>query len=204
MRAIIIVDIQNDWCEGGAFSVPHASEIIPIVNQEIPKFDFVVVTQDWHPAIHGSFAINHPGSKVGDIVQLSGLPQILWPVHCVEDTKGAALHENLDISRLDHIVHKGIDAEIDSYSAFFDNGKFHGTGLATILHNHHVNKVAVVGLALDYCVKYTALDAVALGFKTYVLTDCCRAADVKPGDGDRALVEMAGKGINIIPRWVVE
>ncbi|NGO40594.1 bifunctional nicotinamidase/pyrazinamidase [Limisphaera ngatamarikiensis] len=198
MRCLLLVDLQNDFLPGGALPVPEGDAVIPVVNRLQPGFDLVVATQDWHPPNHGSFAVNHPGRRVGEVVDLDGLPQVLWPVHCVQFTPGAEFAPGLDTSRIVHVVRKGTDPRIDSYSGFFDNGKRRSTGLADFLRQQGVREVYVAGLATDYCVKATALDAVQLGFATRVITDACRGVNLQPGDVDRALAEMARAGVRLV------
>jgi nicotinamidase/pyrazinamidase len=197
MNALILVDIQNDFVPGGALAVPEGGQIVPIVNELQKKFELIVATQDWHPRDHASFAANHPGKKIGDVIEVDGLPQILWPVHCVQNTPGAELVPSLDRSRIDRIFHKGTDPHIDSYSGFFDNGHRKATGLGDHLKSKQVTDVYVCGLATDYCVKFTALDAVQLGFKTHVINDASRGVNLKPGDVDRAIDEMKGAGVEV-------
>jgi nicotinamidase/pyrazinamidase len=199
LNALIVVDLQNDFCPGGALAVPGGDEIIPLVNRLLPRFDRVVATQDWHPREHGSFAANHPGKKPGDVITLAGLPQILWPVHCVESTPGAELHPRLDRSRIEAIFRKGTDPQIDSYSGFFDNGRRHATGLGDYLRRQGVSEVYLCGLATDYCVKCTALDAVSLGLKTHLIPEACRGVNLQPDDADRALAEMQARGVILAP-----
>src|SRR3954468_12732007 len=153
MNALIIVDVQNDFVPGGALPVPEGDKVLPVINNLQPKFDLVVATQDWHPASHGSFAANHPGKKPGDVIQLKGLPQILWPVHCVQNTTGAAFVPTLDAKRIAKVFPKGTDPQVDSYSGFFDNGRQKATGLAEYLKQRGVTELYIVGLATDYCVK---------------------------------------------------
>ncbi len=197
-RALIIIDAQNDFCPGGKLPVPHGDEIIPLLNQLQEVFDIVIATQDWHPSEHMSFAGNHPGHKVGDIVTHQGLQQILWPAHCVQGSDGARLHAALNTQKIHKIVYKGTDPNLDSYSAFFDNGKQHATDLATYLQAMQVDEVYLAGLATDYCVKYSALDAAALGLKVHVITDACRGIDLHPGDIAQALDEMTGAGVKLV------
>jgi nicotinamidase/pyrazinamidase len=194
MKALIIVDVQNDFCEGGALAVQGGTAVVPAINAILPQFDVVVATQDWHPANHGSFAATYPGRAVGEIIELNGLPQILWPIHCVQNTAGADFHPDLDISGLDGIFQKGLDQMVDSYSGFFDNGRRHTTGLGEFLKLKGISQVYVCGLATDYCVKWTALDAISLGFETFVLQNACRGVNLVPGDSQTALreVELAG------------
>jgi nicotinamidase/pyrazinamidase len=198
VNALILADIQNDFCPGGALAVAGGDEVVPVVNRVMPQFDLVVATQDWHPPEHGSFAANHPGRQVGEMVDLDGLVQILWPVHCVQNTHGAELHAGLDRRRIDHYVRKGTDPAIDSYSGFFDNGHRRSTGLSEYLRQQGASKVYVCGLTTDYCVKYTALDAAQLGFRTWLVRDATRGIDRHSGDVDRAIAEMQQHGIRVI------
>jgi nicotinamidase/pyrazinamidase len=195
MNALLIIDIQNDFCPGGALAVPEGDRIIPVVNDLLGKFDLAVATQDWHPADHGSFAANHPGKTPGDIIKLAGLSQFLWPVHCVQGTPGAELHPSLNVSAIERVFRKGDDPQIDSYSGFFDNGRRKGTGLAEYLQSRGVDSIYLCGLATDFCVKFTALDAVQLGFKTYLIADASRGVNMIPGDVDRAIAEMEEAGV---------
>ncbi|MEY3442564.1 MAG: hypothetical protein RLZZ519_845 [Bacteroidota bacterium] len=198
MRAIILVDIQNDFLQNGALEVPDGEAIIPIVNQLQPLFDLVVMTQDWHPADHGSFAPNHPGLRPYDVVNLNGLQQVLWPTHCVQNSPGAEFSMALDIRNVDKIFQKGTDPGIDSYSGFFDNGRRKATGMGDYLHEKGVTSVYVCGLATDYCVKFTALDALSLGFETFLIEDASRGVNVNRGDVKKAVAEMKAAGIAIM------
>lgn len=175
MKALIIVDIQNDFCKGGALEVPDGDSIIPIVNDLQKKFPLVVATQDWHPSTHLSFASNHANAKPFDKTVLNGLDQVLWPDHCVQATPGADFHDALDVTRIEAIFRKGMDPSIDSYSGFFDNGHRKNTGLSGYLRNRYVEEVYVCGLAADFCVYFTAMDALSCGFKTYYIDDATRA-----------------------------
>jgi nicotinamidase/pyrazinamidase len=200
MNALIIVDLQNDFLPGGALPVPHGDEVVPIANELQSRFDVVVATKDWHPPEHGSFAVNHPAKKPGDRIILDGIEQILWPVHCVQNTRGAEFADSFDTSRIAHVFHKGIDPLIDSYSTFFDNAHRRHTGLAHCLETRGIKDIYLVGLALDYCVKYSALDARHLGLDTHVILDGCRGIGLKPGDIDRALDEMKRAGAVLLKR----
>jgi nicotinamidase/pyrazinamidase len=191
---LIIVDLQNDFLPGGALAVPHGDEIIPIANELQLKFDLVLATKDWHPSDHGSFTPNHPGKKPGDRINLDGIEQILWPVHCVQNTYGAEFAPGFDTSRIADVFHKGTERNIDSYSTFFDNAHRRHTGLAHYLEKRGINDVYLMGLALDYCVKYSALDARHLGLNTHVIVDGCRGIELKSGDIGRALDEMKRVG----------
>jgi nicotinamidase/pyrazinamidase len=194
MNALILVDLQNDFLPGGALGVPHGDEIIPLANKVQRKFELVLATKDWHPSDHGSFAANHKGKKPGDRIMLDGIEQILWPVHCVQNTHGAEFAPLFDPSRIAHVFHKGTERNIDSYSTFFDNAHRRHTGLAHYLEQRGVDGVYLMGLALDYCVRYSTLDARHLGLKTYVVLDGCRGIELEPGDIARAQDEMKHAG----------
>ncbi len=196
-RALILVDIQNDFCPGGALAVPDGDKVIPIANRVMKHFDLVVATQDWHPANHASFAANHLGMKIGDVIELGGQRQVLWPVHCVQNTFGAAFVQGLDQSRIERVFQKGMDSNVDSYSGFFDNDHHHATGLGDYLKSESVQKVWVMGLATDYCVKFTALDARQLGLDAALIEDGCRGVELKPGDIAAAIDEMQTAGVKI-------
>jgi nicotinamidase/pyrazinamidase len=198
MNALIIVDLQNDFLPGGALPVPQGDEVIPVVNELQSRFDVVVATQDWHPPNHGSFAANHPGKKPGNRIILDGIEQILWPVHCVQNTHGAEFAPAFDTSRIAHVFHKGVDPRIDSYSTFFDNAHRRHTGLADYLKKRSIKEIFLMGLALDYCVKYSALDARELGLKTHVILDGCRGIELERGDISRAVDEMKQAGATIL------
>src|SRR5580658_5419757 len=195
MNALILVDIQNDFLPGGALAVPDGDKIIPVANRLQALFPLVVATQDWHPVNHGSFAANHPGKKVFEQIDLNGLPQTLWPVHCVQGTTGAELATDLQRERIAKIFPKGTDAGIDSYSGLFDNGHRKSTGLGEWLKAKDATEVFVCGLATDYCVKFTALDAAQLGFKTYFIEDASRGVNLQPNDARNAIAEMNGAGV---------
>jgi nicotinamidase/pyrazinamidase len=177
MNALIIVDVQNDFLPGGSLAVKDGFDIIPVINSIQTKFDLVVATQDWHPAKHKSFASNHPDKKAFDEIELDGLPQVLWPDHCVQETTGAEFSNQLDSKRIEAIFRKGMDKNIDSYSGFFDNGKRKSTGLAPYLKGRDVTSVFVAGLAADFCVYFTAMDALEQGFQTSIITDATKAID---------------------------
>lgn len=199
LKALILVDLQNDFLPMGALPVPDGDQVIPLANQIQQRFDLVVATQDWHPSKHGSFAASHPGKVPGDVIDLNGLQQTLWPVHCVQNTVGSAFAPGLDISRVRKIFRKGTAPGIDSYSGFFDNGQRRATGLGDHLLESEkgVSEVFVLGLATDYCVKFTALDARRLGFRTTVVEDGCRGVDLRPGDVKRAIEEMRDAGVQM-------
>jgi nicotinamidase/pyrazinamidase len=198
MKTLILVDIQNDFIPGGALPVPEGDRIVPLVNRLQDRFDLVVATQDWHPADHGSFAANHPGRKPGEVIDFHGLRQILWPVHCVQNTPGAAFVPGLETRRISRVFQKGTDPTIDSYSGFFDNGRRKATGLGDYLKEKGATDVYVCGLATDYCVKFTALDARSLGFKTFLIEDASRGVNLKPGDVESAVEEMRRAGVIVV------
>ena len=198
MKALILVDIQNDFLPGGALAVPDGDAVIPVANQLQPAFPIVVATQDWHPPNHGSFADSHPGRNVFEQTELNGLPQTLWPAHCVQSTPGAALAADLNQEGVTKVFRKGTDAAIDSYSGFFDNGHRKSTGLGDWLKEKGVTEVFVCGLATDYCVKFTALDAAQLGFRTSVIEDASRGVNLGADDVKNALSEMKRAGIKIV------
>ena len=198
MKALILVDIQNDFLPGGALAVPDGDAIIPNVNRLQDAFPLVVATQDWHPRNHGSFAANHPGKSVFEQIDLNGLPQTLWPVHCVQRTKGAELAPNLRRDRIARVFQKGTDPRIDSYSGLFDNEHKKSTGLGEWLKEKGVNEVFVCGLATDYCVKFTALDAIPFGFATSLIADASRGVNLRSDDVQSAIEEMKRAGVKII------
>jgi nicotinamidase/pyrazinamidase len=198
MKALILVDIQNDFLPGGALAVPDGDAVIPVVNRVQPLFPLLVATQDWHPADHGSFAVTHPGRKVSERIELNGLPQTLWPVHCVQNTRGAQLATALNQERIAKVFPKGTDPEIDSYSGLFDNGRRKSTGLGEWLKVQGVDEVYVCGLATDYCVKHTALDAAQMGFSTHLIVDATRGVNLQPNDVARAIEEMRQAGVRMV------
>ena len=194
--ALIVVDVQNDFCPGGALAVDGGDEIVPLVNALIGGFDHVVLTQDWHPAGHSSFASAHPGRRPFDTLDMPYGPQTLWPDHCVQGTKGADFHPGLDRTKAQMIIRKGFRPAIDSYSAFFENDRATPTGLAGYLRERGLSDLTFVGLATDYCVAYSALDAVRQGFAATVRLDACRAIDLG-GSLDAMKREMAAAGVTL-------
>jgi len=193
--ALLIVDVQYDFLPRGALAVSEGDQVIPIINRLIPKFELVIATQDYHPVNHSSFVTNHPNHKVGDLIDLNGVTQILWPTHCVQGTPRALISDQLPLARLTHVMQKGTDPGIDSYSVFFDNGRKRATGLHDYLQEQKVVEIFVCGLATDYCVKYSVLDSISLGLKTYLISDACRSVDLQLGDSARALQEMQAAGV---------
>ena len=198
MKALVIVDVQNDFMKGGALEVPQANEIIPLVNQLQKKFELVVFTKDWHPANHKSFASNNSGKKNYDVIDLNGIEQVLWPDHCIENTFGSEIHSDILVAEGAFFFEKGTDPEIDSYSGFFDNGRKKATGLHHFLKGKNVTDVYVCGLATDFCVKFTALDAKELGYNTFLFKKATKAVNLSPVDFENALSEMTLKGISVI------
>lgn len=201
MRALLLIDLQNDFLPGGALAVPRGDEVLAPANALAARrdlFPVVAATQDWHPADHASFASQHPGRLPGDLIDLDGAPQVLWPDHCVQGTRGAELAEAVVRDPIQHVARKGEDRRIDSYSGFFDNGHGRATDLADWLRAAGVDEVFVLGLATDYCVRWTALDAVRLGFKTSVVVDACRGVGLAPDDIPKAFEEMMAAGVALV------
>ena len=196
MKALLLIDIQNDFIPGGSLAVEGGDEIIEVVNALQQNFRLIVATQDWHPPHHKSFASKHDGKKLFEEIELNGLPQVLWPDHCVQGTLGAGFSDRLQMNRVEAIFRKGTDEEIDSYSGFFDNGHRKSTGLADYLRGKQVTEVFIAGLAADYCVYYTAKDAIAEGFTTYIIEDAVRAISA---DGfNQAKDDIRGGGGKVI------
>jgi nicotinamidase/pyrazinamidase len=193
-EALIVIDVQNDFCPGGALAVAEGETIINRINGLMGEFATVVLTQDWHPADHASFAANHPGAEPFSLTQMPYGPQVLWPTHCVQGTKGAEFHSALRTDPAQLVIRKGFRPKIDSYSAFFENDHSTPTGLDGYLRSRGVTAVTLVGLATDYCVAYSALDAAQLGFKATVLEGACRAIDLN-GSLDEARDKMRAAGV---------
>jgi nicotinamidase/pyrazinamidase len=198
MDALLLIDIQKDFLPGGSLEVKEGDRVIPVANELQPYFELVVATQDYHPRDHGSFAANHEGKKPGEYIELQGLEQILWPVHCVQGTEGAEFADDLKMDQVARIFRKGTDAEIDSYSGFFDNGHKRSTGLGDYLKEKGVDRVFIVGLAADVCVKFTALDALKEGFKTVVVKDGTRAVNLQEGDYEKTMEELSDEGAEMM------
>lgn len=204
MDALLLIDLQNDFTPAtsnspqGALAVADGNQVVAVANALMPCFDLVVAMQDWHPKGHLSFASQYPSKNIGDIITLQGLEQILWPDHCVQETPGADFLPDLDCEKIAYVVRKGTDQNIDSYSGFFDNGQQKTTELGTYLNQQGADKLYISGLATDYCVKFTVLDALELGFNTVVIQDGCRAVNLWPNDANKALEEMHAAGAKII------
>lgn len=195
MKALIIVDMQNDFLEGGALAVENGNELIDRINKLQENFELVVATQDWHPSKHKSFASQHENSKEFDVIDWKGTPQTLWPDHCVQGTFGAEIHKGLNQKKIEAIIRKGTNPEIDSYSAFFDNQRKKSTGLDGYLKNHDVTSVYICGLAADFCVYYSALDALSLGYPTHILEGSTKA--INPSNFEILKETFEKKGGNI-------
>jgi nicotinamidase/pyrazinamidase len=194
---LLVIDVQNDFCPGGALAVPHGDEVIAPIHRIAPRFRHIVLTQDWHPPNHSSFAASHPGKQPYDSIELAYGTQMLWPPHCVQGTRGADFHPSLDLPQAELILRKGFRPQIDSYSAFFENDLSTPTGLAGYLRERGFARVFLAGLAYDYCVGYSALDARRLGFPAIVLRDASRAIDL---NGSVASIEgeFAEAGVEVI------
>tara|TARA_A100000164_G_scaffold125379_1_gene111260 strand:- start:1318 stop:1908 length:591 start_codon:yes stop_codon:yes gene_type:complete len=196
LKALVIVDLQNDFLPGGTLEVPGGDEIVEKINDILDNYDLIIATKDWHPKDHISFASNHKNKNVGDVIISEGINQILWPDHCVQQSSGSDFPKNFNNSKINKIIYKGQNSNIDSYSAFFDNAKDSSTGLTDFLRIKKVEKVDFVGLATEYCVKFTALDSVNEGFYSRVITKCTRG--LNNNDCKLAFNEMRDKGIVLI------
>jgi nicotinamidase/pyrazinamidase len=194
-HALLVIDVQNDFCPGGALAVTGGNEIVSPINALMGEFSAVVLTQDWHPAGHSSFASSHQGQTPMSVIEMPYGPQVLWPDHCVQMTQGAAFHPNLRTDA-DLIIRKGFNSAIDSYSAFFENDHTTPTGLEGYLRTRGIDELTLVGLATDFCVNYSAVDAARLGFRVHVRTDLCRAIDFE-GSLANALDQMRSNGVSI-------
>jgi len=203
-RALIIVDLQNDFMPNGALPVPNGDEVIPIANAVQAHFEIIVASKDWHPVNHGSFATNHKGHIPGDVINLAGLSQVLWPAHCIQDSLGAEFVPGFDTHKITQVFYKGTDPKIDSYSTFFDNAHRKATGLADFLQKKKIVELYILGVATDYCVKYSVLDACHLGFKVYVIADGCRGINLKQDDSKHAFAEMKSAGARIIHSYEID
>jgi len=195
MHALLVIDVQNDFCPGGALAVADGDSIVAPINALMPDFDAVILTQDWHPAGHSSFASTHNAEPMS-LIEMPYGPQVLWPDHCIQGTTGAAFHEDLNVDAADLIIRKGYNPAIDSYSAFFENDKTTPTGLTGYLQTRGISTLTLVGLATDFCVNYSAVDAAQLGFKVTVCTDLCRAIDFD-GSLDVALSGLKDAGVTV-------
>ena len=195
MKALIIIDIQNDFLPGGSLEVKDGDKIITLINEMMDNYDHIIATKDWHPSNHVSFASNHPGKIIGDIIKINGLNQILWPDHCIQDSYGSEFPKELNHEKINKIIYKGKNKNIDSYSGFYDNAKG-STQLSEYLKSKGIDKIDCVGLATEYCVKYTAIDASTEGFNTRVLSKC--TAGLNRNDIKSAIDEMRSNNVVII------
>jgi nicotinamidase/pyrazinamidase len=194
---LLVVDVQNDFCPGGNLAVPDGDAVVPVINRVAGAFAHIVLTQDWHPAGHSSFASSHDGRSPFEVVEMPYGDQVLWPDHCVQESDGAAFHPDLDIPQAELVIRKGYRSAIDSYSAFYENDHATPTGLTGYLREREFARVFLAGLALDFCVRYSAEDAVACGFETIVIEDACRAID-NDGSLDAARASFATEGVTVI------
>lgn len=197
-KALLLVDLQNDFFPTGTLPVKASDHIFPLANKLQDYFPLIIASQDWHPKDHKSFISQHPGHALYDIVDLNGLPQVLWPDHCVQNSLGAALHPKLKTDRIHKIIYKGTDPNIDSYSAFFDNARQKSTDLFDYLREQEVTDLYILGLATDYCVLYTVLDARHLGFNTFVIEDACFGIEQITGDIEQAKAKMREAGAILV------
>ncbi|SHI61269.1 nicotinamidase/pyrazinamidase [Mesonia phycicola] len=194
MKALVLVDVQNDFMPGGKLAVPKGDEIVPVINSIQSKFDLIVATQDWHPENHISFANNHLGKEEFDTIQVEGITQVLWPAHCVQDSKGADFHKDLNTAKIEAIFRKGTNPRIDSYSGFYDNAHLKSTGLSGYLKEKGVSEVYFCGLATDICVYYTLKDAIAEGFTSYLIEDASKPLDVEEYEKiKKVILDLGGK-----------
>jgi nicotinamidase/pyrazinamidase len=196
-RVLLIIDVQNDFCPGGNLAVEEGDAVVPVINRVMPLFARVVATQDWHPPDHVSFASSHPGRKPLDLVVANGIEQVLWPDHCVQATRGAELHPRLETGRIELVMRKGLRRMLDSYSAFFENDRKTDTGLRFYLKGMGAREIFLCGLATDYCVLASALDARKLGFRVTLVRDACRSVDFPKGSVHEALAAMEKSGVTM-------
>ena len=196
MKALIIIDVQNDFLKGGSLEVPNGNDVIEPINEIINNYSIVVATKDWHPLDHVSFASNHKGKKIGDVIKINNLEQMLWPVHCVQNSEGSDFPFNLNIKAINKIIYKGTNSKIDSYSGFYDNGKIRSTGLSNYLKTKNVTSIDYVGLVTEYCVKFTVFDSIEEGFKSRIILKGIKGINLK--ESNKTLKEMESKGIDLL------
>ncbi|APG60889.1 bifunctional nicotinamidase/pyrazinamidase [Christiangramia salexigens] len=196
MKALILIDVQNDFMPGGALAVPQGDEIVPLINELQEKFDLVVATQDWHPQGHASFVSSHKNAELYEVINLDGIKQVMWPEHCIQGSKGAEFHPKLNLNPVEAIFRKGTDPKIDSYSGFYDNAHLKTTGLAGYLNEKGVTELYFAGLAAEYCVYFSILDAVKEGFKSCLIEDATRALSSE--DFKKAKRDLKDKGVKLL------
>ena len=196
MKTLVIIDVQNDFLLNGSLEVPSGNDIIEPINQIISNYELVVATKDWHPLNHVSFASNHPGKKIGDVIKVDDLDQVLWPDHCVQKSKGSDFPETLNYEKINKVFHKGINSQTDSYSGFYDNAKIRSTGLSDYLKAKNVKYIDFVGLVTEYCVKFSVLDSIDENFKTRVILNGIKGISLK--ESNKALNEMRSKGVELV------
>ena len=196
MKAIVIIDVQNDFLVNGSLEVPNGNDVIEPINEIINNYSLVVATKDWHPLDHVSFFSNHLGKKIGDVVKVNNLDQILWPVHCVQESRGSDFPKTLNIKAINKIIYKGTNSQIDSYSGFHDNGKIRSTGLSDYLKAKNITSIDYVGLVTEYCVKFTVFDSIKEGFRSRVILKGIKGINLE--ESNKALKEMRSKGIDLL------
>jgi len=196
MKVLVIIDVQNDFLINGSLEVPDGNDVIEPINEIIKNYALVVATKDWHPLDHVSFASNHQGKKIGDVVKVNNLDQILWPVHCVQESKGSDFPTTLNIKAINKIIYKGTNSQIDSYSGFHDNGKIRSTGLSDYLKAKNITSIDYVGLVTEYCVKFTVFDSIKEGFRSRVILKGIKGINLE--ESNKALKEMKSKGIDLL------
>jgi len=196
MKVLVIIDVQNDFLINGSLEVPDGNDVIEPINEIIKNYALVVATKDWHPLDHVSFASNHQGKKIGDVVKVNNLDQILWPVHCVQESKGSDFPTTLNIKAINKIIYKGTNSQIDSYSGFHDNGKIRSTGLSDYLKAKNITSIDYVGLVTEYCVKFTVFDSIKEGFRSRVILKGIKGINLE--ESNKALKEMRSKGIDLL------